>query len=75
MCVRVASGDGGMSGVGRGVEEIGETWVRGVGREWVAWLMGEVRGGKKRSMMALAFLAFSFRLRALAIDAATLPLG
>ena len=71
MCVRVASGDGGMSGVGRGVEEIGETWVRGVGREWVAWLMGEVSGGKKRSMMALAF---SFRF-AIAIDIATLPLG
>ena len=30
----------GMSGVGRGVEEIREKWVRWVGREWVACRMG-----------------------------------
>ena len=60
-CVRAGRiGRGGMSGVGRGVEEIRETWVRGVGREWVAWLMGEVRGGKKRSMMSSGRV---FRLR------------
>ena len=41
-----------MSGVGHGVEEIREKWVRWVGREWVACRMGVVRGGKISSCCA-----------------------
>ena len=42
-----------MSGVGHGVEEIREKWVRWVGREWVACHMGVVRGGKISSSRVL----------------------
>ena len=41
-----------MSGVGHGVEEIREKWVRWVGREWVQCRMGVVRGGRISSCCA-----------------------